>query len=90
MGKGKNFSVYLNAELLKKLERIKEHLDYGTSQTIANLIDVRHNEIKDGVTRRQLMSDLRIILGELKLKSTNIEDELAEMKLMIKEIKDVQ
>jgi hypothetical protein len=59
MEKGKNFSVYLNAELLEKLERIKAHMDYGTSQTIANLIDVRDNEIKDGVTRRQTMKDVQ-------------------------------
>jgi Mg2+ and Co2+ transporter CorA len=34
-------------------------MDYGTSQTIANLIDVRDNEIKDGVTRRQTMKDVQ-------------------------------
>lgn len=71
--KGKNFSVYLNAELLEKLERIKAHLDYGTSQTIANLIDVRDNEIKDGVTRRQFMADLRGILA-------GITEELARLR----------
>jgi hypothetical protein len=71
--KGKNFSVYLNAELLEKLERIKAHLDYGTSQTIANLIDVRDNEIKDGVTRRQFMADLRGTLA-------GITEELARLR----------
>lgn len=59
MKQGRNFSVYLNFELLEKLERIKAHLGYGISQTIANLIDVRDKEIEDGVTRRETMTQVQ-------------------------------
>jgi hypothetical protein len=72
--KGKNFSVYLNKELLDKLERIKEQTGYGNSQAVANLIDVRDNEIKDGVTRRQVMSEIREFLAVYRQELAHIRD----------------
>lgn len=56
---GKNYSLYLNAELVEKFEDLQAHLGYGVSQTIGNLIEVRHNEIKDGVTRRQTAQEVK-------------------------------
>lgn len=63
---GKNYSMYLNAELVERFDRLQKHLGYGVSQTIANLIEVRDNEIKDGMTRRQLIGDIRDELAEIK------------------------
>lgn len=64
--RGKNYSLYLNDELVKKFERIQAHLGYGVSQSIANLIEVRFTEIEENVTRRQVMSEVRENLTALK------------------------
>lgn len=63
--RGKLVSVYMNAEVLEKFNRLMDHMGYGVSQTVANLVDVRDKEIVDGVTRRETMKKMQKGLAEL-------------------------
>lgn len=56
MPKGKNYSVYLSADTDQRFEKVKAHVGKGISETIALLIDIKANEIDEGVTRRQTMT----------------------------------
>lgn len=97
--RGKNYSVYLTADVDKEFDLVKQHIGYGTSETIANLIHIKANEIKDGVTRRQLIEEIRgdlariegrldFFVNEIRPKHgiVRIEQELAEMKLMLRQL----
>jgi NTP pyrophosphatase (non-canonical NTP hydrolase) len=66
MAKGKNYSIYLSAETDEKFEMVKQHIGYGTSETIANLILCKANEIKDGMTRRDQIAAMREDMEKLK------------------------
>lgn len=56
---GRNYSFYLNAELVEKFDAVQAHLGKGISQSVAHLVEAKYDEIRDGQTRRAQIAGLR-------------------------------